>query len=451
MKKTLLLILLFAGITVQAQNVIAGIPSMRSVKSIVREYDKNSFLLYNDDGANNNSFNLIDLNVGTCHTMYVAGLDVSDMEIVGQTAYFCGKWNGRFVAGWFGITSLFFSGGSISYIGLPSLFPCALDGIGIDELLSLRKLEVIDYGSSYNHLVMVGDAGCLGDTTHMTCFMEIYYRAGSWRFAYQVEHDGIFHYDDIAVTSSDVVLVGHKTDSEGEYLTSFTIPAINTGIVFSSSYLTYGSWGPMYNPHRTSELLVENIPGTNRFATVCQAQYCTGPNACNDATFINIYNGAGTLLYKGMINDYHDLTYRELKYNPNKNSFFLLMKDCSTNMHNGYYEFALDNTMSYVTDVYFHQDHNANEYVSLDRYTKESKDRQCVLSGYDSGSELMIWCHDNLLQKDCSKTFDVPIYYITPYHSYFYYEYSKRTAKVTVNLYNDSITISELEVICNEN
>ncbi len=355
MKKILILILLFTGITVQAQNVIAGVPSMISDNSIVREFDKNVFLVFNDDGNANYSFNLLDLSAGTCHTMDVAGLEVADMEVVGKTAYFCGIWNGRFAAGWFDIPSLFFFGGAISYINLPSLFPCVQSTTGIDELLSLRKLEVIDYGGSNNHIVMVGDAGCLGDTVNMTCLLEIYYDGTYWRFAYWIEHAGVFHYDDIAVSSTDVVLVGHKTDSEGEYLTTFT-SSINLAMI--PSITTFIHVNSMYSPHKTSELLIENIPGTSRFATVCQAEYYTGPNTSNEATYINIYNGVGSLLYKGMISDYHALTYRELKYNPNRNSFFLLMEDCSTNMHNGYYEFVLDNTMSYVTDVYFHHDNN---------------------------------------------------------------------------------------------
>lgn len=251
-----------------------------------------------------------------------------------------------------------------------------------------------------------------------------------------------------------MVIVGHKTDSGSEYITSFPIPLVNNNILQSlpSPYTntTYGSSGPMYMPHFTSELLVENIPGTNRFATVCQATYCTAPTVCNNATFINIYNGVGTLLYKGMISDYHDLTYRELKYNPDRNCFLLLMEDCPTNMHNGYYEFALDNTMSFVTDVYFHHDNNEYEYISLDKYTKENNKRQCVLSGHGSDYQLMVWCHDIGSQNNCSKTFDMPIYYITPYHTYFYYNYPNNFVNVSVYTYNDNIYESELEVECFE-
>ena len=458
MKKTLLaLFFLLSAATALTQNVLAILPTQDSKVSIVREYSESQFLVYNEGAAGGPNFILADLSTSTYYSMSVPWR-VYDLEVVGKTAYFCGGSGGWPVAGWFNINALFFAGGSITYCTMPQFPPCVQNSSGIDEILSLKKLEVIDYGSAYNHLVMVGEAKCLVTSSDVTCIAEIYHDGTGWRLNYQVEHEDIFHYDDIAVTSSEVVVVGHKAYTEGEYVTSFPIPALNGHIAFPTPPLyppyynhpTYASGGPMYSPHMTSELLTEDISGTDYFATVCQAKYCLGYGACYEATFINIYHGIGTLVYKGMINDYHDLTYRELKYQPHKNSFLLLMDDCQTNMHNGYYEFELDNTMSYVTNAYFHQDNAANEFFSIDRHTSGGMKKQSVLSGRNSEYKLAIWNHDIYSQKECSKTYDVPVTPVTPYYGLFEYGYPSNTISLPVSLYKNRIEREEINVKCNE-
>ena len=56
---------------IQAQNIIAEIPDKISKESIVREYDRYNFIVYNNEGGGHNSFNLIDFSTNVCHTMYL--------------------------------------------------------------------------------------------------------------------------------------------------------------------------------------------------------------------------------------------------------------------------------------------------------------------------------------------------------------------------------------------
>lgn len=437
----------------QAQNTVAEIVPKYSKSSIVREYQKNQFLVYNYDGVGNNTFNLINIATNSCIIFPVGNLEVNDMEIVDTMAYFCGQWRGRVVAGWFSIPAVFYSGGSITYIDIPAPLLCSVSlSTAFETIQSLDRLDVVDFGSSYSHLVMIGSAFCTDVATPTQCIVEVYYDGANWFMAYQVEHQDIFHYDDVSVTANDVVVVGHKKYTNGEYITSFSTPTMNNHIPFPTppTNMTYASGFQQYSPHHDSEILIDDIPGTSKFATVCQAEYCTSPSNCFEGTFLNLYLDYTTVLFRCRIDDYHDLTYRELKYNENKNSFLLLMEDCSTNMHNGYYEFELDNTQSFVTNVSFHQDLNYKEYCSVDKYTKEQPLKQCVMTGYNSSNDFVIWAHDLGKEKNCSKTTHIPFVSVPTDCYNFVYEYPNYIERLVLDTYTATILTEKLKLICND-
>lgn len=427
---------------------------MASRESLVREFSMDTFLVCNVENGPSSSFNLICLSSNVCRTMYVTGLEVEDMEVVGDMAYFCGKWTGKAVAGWFNIYGLFFGGDVINYFGMPSSLSCSIPYSSATEtILSLDRLEVVDFGNDYSHLVMIGSAICSGVSTPTQCIVELFYNGQRWMIAYQVEHSDIFHYDDISVTATNVVVVGHKKDSSSEYITDFGLSTINqdmftntTGLPFT--HTTYASSFPAYLPHINSEILIDDIPGTSYFATVCQAMDCSSPGSWTEGTYFNLYSNTSSVIFRCRINDYHDRTYRELKYNKEKNSFLLLMEDCNTNLHNGYYEFLLDNTHSFVTDVYFHNDNNLNKYVSIDRYTKEYAKKQSVLTGYNADGDFVVWKHDLNKHAVCSETKSIPLNILPTYSTYFNYDYHNKRAKITMNMYIDTVYIKELTKIC---
>ena len=440
-------------------NIVATNTTMPSKMSIVREYSRDLFLVYNDEGSARTSFSLINISTGTCLTMNLPSIIVNDIEIVNNMAYFCGSIGSGVVVGWFDINSLFYLGGSMSCIVIPTGLSCVLYPSCTEEIISLDKLEIIEYTTGFNHMVMTGRATCSSSFTTNTCIAELYNDGVDYKLAYQVEHEGIFGYDDITITNNEVVLVGHKRSSDGEYLTRFYIPAYNDNmfnttipISYPPSYSnpTYGTGDPAYYPHNNSELLVDNIPGTTVFATVCQALVCNTPTPCTEYTCFNLYQNYTTLVYRCRIDDYHDLNYKELKYNSATNSFFLLMEDCSTNMHNGYYEFVLDNTLSYVTNVYFHQEQGLNNYVSLDKCILSTPRSQCVLTGHDSSNKLNIWKHDYANQRLCTKTFNIPFSLVPISIGNFDYDYPYNNIKLTVYSYSDRIYFSELTTFCNE-
>ncbi len=440
-------------------NIVAMNTTMSSKTSIVREYTGDIFLVYNYDGGVNNSFNLVDVSTGLCLTMYVPGIMANDVEIVDGTAYFCGSDGANVIAGWFDINSLFYLGGGMSTVTIPTTLPCATYTSCTERILSLDKLEIIKYNNAFNHLVMVGKATCSSSAMTNTCIAEIYNDGVDYKLAYQVEHPGVFGYDDITVLDRDVVVTGHKRESSGEYWTAFNIPPSNDNMLISTmtpppfpNYTnpTYCSGSSGYAPHYESELLIDNIPGTSYFATVCQAKEYISPSSSVEGTYFNLYHVVPAPIYRCKIDDYHSLYYKELKYNPITNSFFLLMEDCTTNMHNGYYEFVLDNSQSSVTNVYFHQEQGLNEYLSLDKCILSTPRSRCVLTGYDNNNDFCIWKHDYINQQSCTMTFDVQHSSFPASAAQFYYDFPYETTKLTVISYSDRIHKSVLTTICNE-
>lgn len=456
--KTLITCILTAFVVLSSQfqnlsaqnNIVDMSTTIQSRGSIVREYRKDVFLVYNDD----RTFNLIEILTGSCLTINLPSITVNDFEIADDTAYFCGNIGSTVVAGWFSVYNAFYAGSPITMVFVPTSLSCAYWPSCTEEILSLDKLEVIKYNNGFNHLVMVGKATCTSSTTTNTCIAEIYYNGPDCKLEYQVEHWGAFGYDDVSVTNNEVVIVGHKRESEGEYWTWFTHPAFNGTMFPSSSPFNNPTYDaadlPAYYPHNESELLIEDIPGTSRYATVCQAVVCPSPTLCSEYTCLNLYVNCSTLFYRCRIDDYHSLTYRELKYNPNTNSFFLLMEDCATNRHCGYYEFVLDNTMSYVTNVYFHQETGLNTYVSLDRCILSSHGEQCVLTGFDNSNQFYIWYHEYTGQENCSKTFNVPFLPVLTSWGVFNYDYPHRDVKLTPATYTNTVKKSSLTKICTD-
>lgn len=466
-RKVLIIYALFAfailptlvGNVAAQTNIVEMSSVLQSRASIVRVYTKNLSLVYNQDGQGNYTFNLIDVLTGFCYTMYLPGMTVNDVEIVNDTAYFCGNIGYNVVAGWFDIQSLFFSGGSMSCFIIPATLSCSLNPSTCTEgILSLDKLEIIKYANGLNHMVMVGKAKCTMSETPNTCIAEIYHDGFDFKFAYQVEHPGVFGYDDIAVTNEKVVVVGHKIDSEGEYLTAFGIPANNNNMFsliesnncLSNFNCTYSAGGPSYTPHHDSEILIDAIPGTSYFATVCQAEGHINLKAPAEGTYFNLYANDSTIIHRCKIDDYHSLSYTEFKYNPKTNSFFLLMKDTTTNMNNGYYEFVLNNALSSVTSVTFHQEQGFNTYVSLDRYSMQYAKPRCVLTGYDNANNLYIWHHEAIAQMVCSRTYDVSFWSLPVSLTWFCYTYPYNDITLDEYTYTDIIHTSELHIMCNE-
>ena len=442
---------------VAQSNLVEMSTTFQSRNSIVREYKENIFLIYNYDIIGDYTFNLINVLTGSCLSIKLPSVSVNDFEIANDTAYFCGSIGTTVVAGWFSVYDVFYAGSPITMVFVPTSLSCAYWSSCTEEIVSLDRLEVIEYNNGFNHLVMVGKATCTESSTTNTCIAEIYYNGPDCKLEYQVEHWGVFAYSDIAVTSNKVIVVGNKWGSEGEYWTPFDKPPYNQDMFSCTltptppySYYTYGTGDPLYIPHHESKLLMDDIPGTTRFATVCQAEGCTSPGVCPEGTYLNLYINCSTIVHRCRIDDYHSLTYTELKYNPNTNSFFLLMEDCATNRHNGYYEFVLNNTMTSVTDVFFHQEQNYDTYVSLDISVLSKPNRQCVLTGYDNTNNLYIWYHDPLNQQDCSMSFNIP-YSARPISScQFEYDFPHNTVKLIPAVYTGTVKQSDLKTICYE-
>ena len=67
-------------------NIVATNTTMFSKASIVREYQRDLFLVYNEERLAKTSFSLVDISTGACLTMKLPSLKVNDIEIVNDMA-----------------------------------------------------------------------------------------------------------------------------------------------------------------------------------------------------------------------------------------------------------------------------------------------------------------------------------------------------------------------------
>ena len=144
--KTLITCILTAFVVLSSQfqnlsaqnNIVDMSTTIHSRGSIVREYRKDVFLVYNDD----RTFNLIEILTGSCLTINLPSITVNDFEIADDTAYFCGNIGSTVVAGWFSVYNAFYAGSPITMVFVPTSLSCAYWPSCTEEILSLDKLVI---------------------------------------------------------------------------------------------------------------------------------------------------------------------------------------------------------------------------------------------------------------------------------------------------------------------
>ena len=279
------------------QDAIYEINVPASKKTIVREMKENAAIVYSYDGTDGR-FSYVDMNAPFCYSAEIPLLEVNDFEIYNDTVYFCGKGGGVAVAGFFDINATFFLGASAQYVFMPSSIPCYIDPgtVSYENILDLKKIEVMDNPRGKPHMLMIGDATCTHSGNMVNrCIVDVYHNGTNWEIAMTQEHESILYFDDIAVTDNFVIAAGHKHPQDGEYLTIFsrpTSPFVNIfNVLFPSGaqpYPVHSAGGMMcYTTAWDEDYLVEHITG-DIFATIGHGGYYGLPNNIG-GTVLNLY------------------------------------------------------------------------------------------------------------------------------------------------------------------
>lgn len=400
-------------VVAQAQNSVADYKGItgKDLTTIVREYTSEKFVVY--AAGNTKSFCLVEMTgAAVFDAPLPSGITVNDFEIFDQKVYFCGDDNATPIIGWFDVDSLFTGLSSIGYVEVPSSLPCP-DPYGTTDIISkLIRITPTKFWGNV-HLLLTGEATCDASTSLNHCLVDIYHNGTGWVMAYHQQNTGIYFYDDIEVTPTNIVIVGHKEASNAEYIQEYSMPAAANQNIFAAqapqnsscfSQFIYAYGCPVYIPDSHKDILVDWIDST-MFATVAYGSRFVYP--INDTgTFLNIYKSVGVPAGRWFIQE-HCGGNRELRYNHQTNSIMLLFDSCSSTWSDGYIEFYLDNTHTNVTNVEFHKENSKGRYSSLDVCPNSIVHGKTVLTGRSPAYNLRIWQHINKPDAKCSK--DIPL------------------------------------------
>ena len=241
--KRVLVVMLFlaASIYAQCQNNWISMASgcQYCDTSIVRKWNAEWSLLFTNSGCGN-QFHIIDVS-GTNLVSFLTKCDVKDMEIIEDTAYFCGMdGNGNPVIGYFVITDMLSGTLQENRILLP---------VSTGYAITPRRLEAFHVSDGV-HIVMVEDKKFpSGIVKRVLADVFKAYSAGGWFieelfYSNYDADDDYFYCDDIAVTDNYVFASGHKRYSSGIYMRHFEKPTsalVVPGMFYSISQSTLGN------------------------------------------------------------------------------------------------------------------------------------------------------------------------------------------------------------------
>lgn len=391
----------------------------KNLTTIVREYKGEQFVVYADEKSK--SFSFVDMSVPLIiNAPLLSTISINDFEILNGAVYFCGADGTTPIAGWFDVDSLFNNLSPIRYLPVPPTLACP-DPTGTQDIISkLTRITPAVFNGQL-HLLLTGEATCNLSPTLNHCLVDVYHNGANWMMAYHQDNMGIYYYDDIEVTATEIVIVGHKENTNGEYMQSYTLPTPTNSDIFDAQITpppppppfsfnknTYSYGGSDYIPDMHKDILAEWID-SSKFVTVTYGERFVYPNLIQ-GTFLNIYHSVGNLASRWFISE-HCTGNRELRYNSVTNSIMLLFDSCSTSWGDGYVEFQLDPTHTQVTGVEFHSESGGGMYSSLDACPNSQVNGKTVLTGRNFADWLRIWQHASKPKPRCAKdTKLVPTY-----------------------------------------
>ena len=438
------------------QDAIYEINVPASKKTIVREMKENVAIVYSYDGADG-WFSYVDMNAPFCYSAEIPLLEVNDFEIYNDTVYFCGMGGGVAVAGLFDINATFFMGASAQYVFMPSSIYCHMDDPmpNYENIIELRKIEVMDNPRGKPHMLMIGDATCTHSGNMVNrCIVDVYHDGIDWEIAMAQEHESILYVDDIAVTDNFVIAAGHKHPQDGEYLTIFPRPISPTNNIFNGNLSYYNpilwpvhSAGGMscYTTAWDKDYLVEHITG-DIFATIGYGGQYGPPNG----TVLNLHTVTSPFVcnvYNRVFAPDSSTNYRDLRFNIYTNSLYLLPGVVNSSLTDGYIEYVFDAALSKVNHVYRHHNNSGTKVSSLDAAL------QTIQPGYGQAlvtstlyPKLYVWRH--VPNSGCSNMDEVNWISMCTYNGMFMVKMIYNEQSIAFSTYLPQVDEVEMGMIC---
>lgn len=215
MKKSfwfLLFILLFVS-CVEAQVVEYNVGAMQN--SIVRTIDGRSVLIYTQESPTSAYFVYRDEVAGTTLSFPFNAGEVHDMRIYNGKVFFCGESFGNGMVGTFSIQQVFFSGGSVFWHALSTLFG------DFTHVESLDRLDLF-MDSGRVCMAMVGSAW-FDPLLHTpkNVLVSACFTGSNWIFYCDLTKPYFVKFTDIACLGDVIVAVGTDTNDVGCYVKTY--------------------------------------------------------------------------------------------------------------------------------------------------------------------------------------------------------------------------------------
>lgn len=396
-KIAILALMLLANLAALGQSAVSEATGMISMNSIIRNYDQDVDIVYNDNGQS--SFLHVNRTTGSVVEAQIPNLQsVTDMEIERNEnkVYFCGQYAGGPVFGRFSISSLFFGAGQVE---ITPISTPPIDYSGPTGIMTPQKLEVQYINSADVHVYIIGYAELTVPyyTSAYTVLYDAMYNGTVWDIEHLHEEGGNYMFYDLAVTSNYLMMFGEKQGGQTDYFNRFIIPTTpNTHLSLVMAvppYVDMYNFDPMeYYP--ITKPLVETLNG-DMHVTACYAVFdgdsgivitkYSLPNALTDRWFIpNITVSTG---------------FRDLKYNRYNNKLYLVPELGHTVVTDLLYVFDLTTGTAQV-----YQSNVPNLY-SVDAL---SYGDGAVVSGISSSGYLNNWITNNPVC-GCDKLFNIVV------------------------------------------
>lgn len=309
------------------------------------------------------------------------------------------------------------------------------------------KLEVEECANGY-HVYMVGESFYGGCVTR--CMVDLQYDVlwSAWTLNFSQERGAVYFYDDVAVTDNEIVFVGHKNGSSGQYIVSFPRPFTAAIDIFSLSpsplnYFMFANCNA--NPLPFTPFLIEHLVGDYYAVTGYANLYSYGVAG----TMLTIYNGTGNLHYQCLIPQSAYLPsweQRDLRFNQYTKTLCLLQKMSApvwSTMESTLCEFIVSPAMT-VSAANAFREPNAPAYTSMDSY---SQNGVCVSASINALVDL--WHHKiPTVSTPCADSQTLPYYVNTCFDNIELYPYYPIDTSVRPVLYDIHPRISQVILNC---
>ncbi len=270
-----------------AQNIIYNIGGLATKGSIIREYHQNEYILYNNGAqtefvyANTLTLSGAEMDISPYLT------SVSDMCIKGDYCFFCGNRGALVVMGYFHIPSFIAGTASLNTFVMPTQTN-QFNGY-TETIHALKKIDVHFTSANDFHMFAIGEATALDPYMNSIgpyrTIIEGYYNGASINYRSHAQYSSVYYFDDLAVVGNELIVVGDKHGSSGQYMHKYSNIASAPVLTISSASIQYHSTSAYYY-YPLSEMQIIPLFGT-AFATACYA-YCDGNRCLVVTSYTNI-------------------------------------------------------------------------------------------------------------------------------------------------------------------